>query len=298
VLYNDGMSLSGINFEMLGIPPAKISVVETLRQKGGHTVCRLKVGRTWHVLKWFEEDNALEPQVYDLLERYGIPTLPVHARTGQSLLLEDLSHSRDWRLANLNDMTRVETGLALAAWYRSLHAAGYEALVRKEVLPVGLVPWMEQMTIENIGQAGRRLGIGHLPGWQVVLEQLETLKARARREPHTFNYEDFAHENLALSRCRSSLLQAVVFDYDCFTLGMAYSDIRNVMYSLEGKARQAFTEAYGPSSETERLLDIPLAAIYGLLVAAGRESVPGWARPLLDDVKCGRLESAIQDALA
>jgi hypothetical protein len=66
---------------------------------------------------------------------------------------------------------------------------------------------------------------------------------------------------------------------------------------LEGDARRAFVEAYGPTSETERLLDIPLATIYGLLVAAGRESVPDWAHSLLDDVKCGRLASAIQNAL-
>ena len=125
----------------------------------------------------------------------------------------------------------------------------------------------------------------------------EVLKNRARCLPQTFNYEDFTQENLAVSRGRGSPLQALVFDYDCFTLGMAYSDIRNVMYSLERKARQAFIEAYGPTSEAERLLDIPLSSIYGLLVASGRESVPGWARSLLDDVKSGRLESAIHDSL-
>ena len=78
---------------------------------------------------------------------------------------------------------------------------------------------------------------------------------------------------------------------------MAYSDIRNVLYSLEGDARQAFCEAYGGFNETERLLDIPLATFYGLMVAAQREWVPGWARPLLEDVKSGRLGCAIADAL-
>ena len=286
-----------IDFEKLGIQPADVTAVDILHHKPGHLVCRLKVGGSWRVLKWFNTGEALEPQVYAMLSRYGIPTLPVHACTGQALLLEDLEHSREWRLANQSDMRHARTGIALAAWYRSLHAAGYMALSRGIDIPVKLHPWVEAMTEDDLVEAGIRLAIDNLPGWQAAVGKLELLKARVRHMRQTFNYEDFGCENLALSRGRAAPLRAVVFDYDCFTLGMAYSDIRNVLYSLEGDARQAFCEAYGGFNETERLLDIPLATFYGLMVAAQREWVPGWARPLLEDVKSGRVGCAIADAL-
>jgi hypothetical protein len=128
------------------------------------------------------------------------------------------------------------------------------------------------------------------------LQSIEALKARARVCPQTFNYEDFAGENLALSHDREPL-RAIVFDYDCFTLGAAYSDWRNVTSSLKGAAQEAFAEAYGPVSETERRLDVPLSALHGLLEASRRENVPAWARPLLEDVESGELERSIRNAL-
>jgi len=84
------------------------------------------------------------------------------------------------------------------------------------------------------------------------------------------------------------------FRSHCFTLRVAYSDWRNETYSLECPGQEAFAEAYGLVSETERRVDLPLSVLSGLLVASRRANVPGWARPLLEDVENGILEYSIQ----
>ena len=280
----------------LGLRSSELLTSELLRRKAGHIVCRIQTRHGWHVLKWFESPDALEPKVYILLEGWGIPTLPVHARSDRSLLLEDLEQSRLWRKAVESDMSRAQTGLALAKWYRSLHQAGLEALRHPETLPSGLHAWVDELTEESLAVAGSRLGLTGKPAWAMALKGIEALKGRARICPQTFNYEDFARENLALSRGKGPL-QAVVFDYDCFTLGAAYSDWRNVTSSLEGAAREAFAEAYGPVSKAERQLDLPLSVLFGLLEASRRVNVPGWACPLLEEVENGVLERSILKAL-
>ena len=280
----------------LGLHPSDILACELLRRKAGHGVWRIRMGGAWRVLKSFDTPGALEPKVYALLEDWGIPTLQVYAHTEWSLLLEDLEHSRHWRLAGKADMSRAETGIAVADWYRCLHRAGREALERPETLPPGLHAWVDDLTGETLSVAGEKLELTGKPAWESALHNIEALKARAQACPQTFNYEDFDRENLALSREKNPL-RAVVFDYDCFTLGAAYSDWRNVSFSLTGAARAAFAEAYGPVSETERRLDLPLSTLGGLLEASRRANVPGWARPLLEDVENGVLERSIWRAL-
>jgi len=287
----------------LGLSRGEVCAAELLRFKSGHFVCRLKAGRSWRILKGFDSPDVLEPQVYALLRRYEIPTLSLHGCTRQALLLEDLAHSRSWRNASAADMRRRETGLAVADWYHRLHTVGREALRHPEALPPPLHAWVDELMPAALSAAGIRLGLAGKAAWEFALRHAETLCARARACPQTFNYEDFARENLAVSR--RGPRRAVVFDYDCFTLGMAYSDWRNVTYSdwrnvtysLEGPARESFIEAYGSVSEIEARLDLPLSNLHGLVLASRRENVPGWARPLLESVENGELERSVSKAL-
>lgn len=282
---------------LLGIRHADILQSEMLRKKEGHVVFRLQIERGWFVLKWFEQDDSLEPHVYNLLERHGVPTLPLHACSTQALLLEDLEHSTRWRKATPADMSAEATGLAVAEWYKSLHQAGSQIFRNQVTMPVALHPWVEELSVESLTRAGVRLGLTNLPAWPEAVHSIEPLKVKARRFPQTFNYDDFAQENLALSRDPNKPLQAVVFDYDCFTIGAAYTDWRNVTFSLDGKARKAFINAYGPVSQAERLLDAPLSTFFGLLVASRRATLPGWAHPLLKSVEDGSFLRSVHAAL-
>lgn len=282
---------------LLGIRPSEILEAAILRQRPTHFVFRVRLERGWFVLKWFAAETPLEPHIYQLLERNGVPTLPLYAISANALLLEDLENSPRWRQATAEDIHQAETGAALATWYRRLHEAGRTAFQQQETMPIALHPWIDDLSETALHLAGERLGIAKNITWQMLIQSVEALKKKARACPQTFNYEDFATENLALSR-EATPRQAIVYDYDCFTVGMAASDWRNVMYSLEGEARQAFAETYGPVSETERLLDIPLSTFYGLLIASRRETLPAWASPLLASLANGELERAVQDALA
>jgi hypothetical protein len=232
-------------------------------------------------------------QVYALLEGLGIPTLPVLARTAHSLALEDLERSPRWRQAEEADMARAETGLAVAAWYRALHEAGFRYLARPENRAGGLTSWVDEIDVEQVALAGEKLGLVGCPGWASVLGRIEPLVARYRSFPQTFNYNDFASENLALSSGEDPL-RAVVYDYDCFSTGTVYSDWRNVVSSLVDEGKAAFQEAYGSVDDQEGLLDGPLSSLYGLIVAARRERLPGWARPLIEEVQSGELERSVR----
>jgi len=115
--------------------------------------------------------------------------------------------------------------------------------------------------------------------------------------PQTFNYNDFAVENMALSRAVQVPLRAIVFDYDQFSLGPAYSDWRNVVSGLRGASQSAFEEAYGGVNQHERILDEPLSILYGLVIACRRSQLPRWAVPLSEAARTGGLEGAIRRAL-
>ena len=222
---------------------------------------------------------------------------PTHKQTRQALLLEDLQNSSSWRLANDHDMGRAETGRAVAEWYRSFHRAGRKALEGNDDRTGFLRPWVSEITPQSLESAGAVFSLGDKRAWRMAVENHEALKAKYLELPQTFNYNDFAAENLTLSRSEGPPLQAVVFDYDCFSLGVPYSDWRNVAYSLQGAAQNAFAEAYGPVSEKERFLDEPLDLLFGIVIASRRESTPCWVAPNLAALESGRLESLILKVL-
>lgn len=266
-----------------------------LRQKDSHAVYRLACPQGDFILKWFyAAAPAKELRVYALLAQLGVPTLPVVAAADQALLLADLTTSPDWRLAAPADMTAPETGQAVAAWYRALHAAGAAWLAAPISRSDWLTGWVDELSPAALHAAGARLGITAAPAWQYAVEQVTALIARYRACPQTFNYNDFAAENLALAR--TTPRRAVVFDYDCFATGVVYSDWRNVTYALHGAARSAFAEAYGEVDASERLLDDALAPLYGLLIASQRSRLPAWAQPLVAAVANGELEQALRRA--
>jgi hypothetical protein len=276
----------------------KVMDVVILRERPGHTVYRVFTSKNSYILKWFNAENdILELQVYPLLQRCNVPTLPVHGYTRRALLLEDLQSSPHWRLASDDDMESESTGIALAQWYLHLHQAGREALENAAIDLSFLKREVDVLDTRSLESAGKRLRLDHLPAWKLAVESVDTLTSIYRSLPHTFNYNDFAAENLALSQSTKSTLRAVVFDYDCFGLGLVYSDWRNVTYSLKGRALEAFAHTYGEINQAEKLIDEPLSILYNLVVACSRQTFPEWAKPSIHTVTGGGLERQIRRAL-
>jgi hypothetical protein len=275
-----------------------VEKVTVLRTRDTHVVYRLTCHDHSYILKWFfSPAKSIEPIIYTMLSQYGIPILPVYENTGRALILEDLESSPNWRLAEPSDMELAAIGVALAKWYRSLRQVGYEALKDPHWPRDGVTPWVEQITGSSLKKAGALFKVDNAPAWMAAVEYAPVLKSRYLALPQTFNFNDFAAENLALSRDPGQPLRAIVFDYDCFASGVAYSDWRNVMYSLQGAAKASFQENYGPIAEEERLLDAPLAILHALIIASQRSRIPSWANPLVENVVNGELERMIRVGL-
>jgi len=289
------MKLPGCDLGALGIEAAEIGSLETLRRRGTHTVYRLVLAGRSFILKCFQDTHASrELAVYDLLNSCRVPTLSVHARSECAILLEDLEHSPTWRKVDEKDQDAVATGEAIAAWYHRLHAEGFTTLRAGGGKASFLQSWVSEINIADLLQVGEIFALSGKPGWSEMLAHLEALKNAYLSLPQTFNYNDFAFENLALSRSTTEPLAAVVYDYDQFSTGLAYSDWRNVISGLRAAALQGFIEAYGPIREEEKRYDEPLSLLYGLLVASRRRSLPSWAQPLLDMVRNGELEGMLE----
>lgn len=145
---------------------------------------------------------------------------------------------------------------------------------------------------------GERLGLADLKVWRLAAEHLEGLKKEFRLLPSTLNYNDFDWANLALSREETPGTQAIVFDYHLLGVGPVFSDYRNVIGSLGGKARDAFQDRFGPVDEREILLDAPLSTMYSLYIAAMRPQFPAWAKGLIDQAISGQFERDLRRAVA
>jgi hypothetical protein len=276
--------------------PGEPQNLALLRESPNHRVLRVHCAGSSFILKSFHSAPVLELQVYALLDSLDVPVLPLLARSDQALLLEDLETSPGWRLAVHEDMGLSQTGEALATWYQHLHQAGFQYLSQPQRTPPFLTSWIDEINLPELRLAGEKFGFSAEQGWHSVLEHLEPLKSAYRVLPQTFNYNDFSWVNLALSRTQSPF-QAVVFDYDCFSLGTAYSDCRNVMYALSGAGLKAFVDRYGPLDLASQRLDDPLSTLHGLVIAAGREHFPNWARSLVEAVRQGELARQVRLAL-
>jgi hypothetical protein len=282
----------------LGIDPANDIHLDVLRVRPTHMVYRLSAGERRWILKTFDTTQpAREVEVYRLLTRLGVPVLPVVALDDAYLVIENLEYSPFWRLANDEDMRRAEVGRAVADWYRILHQAGAEYLGEMGGQVDFLTGWVDRLNQQALWQAGLQVEIGDVPAWQMAIRHLDRLKAIYHSYPQTFNYSDFAAENLALSREKGQPQRAVVFDYDCFSTGSAYGDYRNVVYSLEGPARDTFREAFGPVDPREETLDTVLSTLEGIQEAVKQEKFPGWARPLIPFVRSEEFAGAVERLL-
>ena len=88
---------------------------------------------------------------------------------------------------------------------------------------------------------------------------------------------------------------ALVFEYNFFSKGYAYSDIRNVCGNFYNeKAKAAILSMYGAIDEREVIIDDIASILLALIIACDRKIFPHWANTLLERVKEGRLLAAVE----
>ena len=281
-----------------GLESATVERFETLSERHGHAVWRVVTGDHSYVLKWLGGGHGrVEVEGYRLLQELGVPTLPLYGSSDEALVLEDLTRSDTWRLAAEADSAQARVGRAVARWYRLFHDAG-ETLLSQGSPPSFLERETDVLDPETVLLMGRALGLADLPVWALAADHVELLKGAAARLSLTLNYNDFYWTNLALSRREARGLRAIVFDYHLLGMGMRYSDVRNVRFSLTGAAVPAFDEAYGSLDPREQTLDRPLATLHNLHTALRMADFPSWARHSRERVISGDLERDLREAVA
>jgi hypothetical protein len=273
--------------------------LELLRERSTHAVYRLIASERRFILKFYTGPHpSLEGKVYSLLQQLGISTLPVYLQQDNYLLIEDLETSPTWRLAIPADMGSAAVGQAVAAWYRQLHRTGRQALQQNDTRMDFLTSWVDGLEEPSLVAAGQKFDLAHVSAWQAAIQSLPALKKVFHSFPQTFNYNDFADENLALTRDPISPQGAIVFDYDCFSIGTAFSDYRNVLFALKGPAREAFCEASDPVDPGEEVIDNVLSVIENIISAASRSHFPTWAAPSIASIHDGKFGRDLDQALA
>lgn len=254
-----------------------------IRKQNGVIVARVSDCDESCILKLFERPEfRREIDTYRLLASLGIPTIRVLAYTDCSLLLEDLSTSPRWRLAEADDMADCEIAERLAEWYACLHSRG-RAYVRAHT--DGLYDETDTLTRENLALARDKTDTQALPIWATLERQLDDLRARLDRAERTLTYNDFFYTNMTVARDRSA---ARMFDYNLLGKGLASSDLSNVTASLSREAGEAFLRAYDqPIDPAEQALNDVVSVLVGLIFACQRERFPDWGAACLAELEHG-----------
>ncbi|MCL2532432.1 MAG: aminoglycoside phosphotransferase family protein [Oscillospiraceae bacterium] len=255
-----------------------------LREKDGIAVYRTSEG----VLKVFNcEEHRREIEFYNILQRCGVPTLQVLAQTENSLLLEDLDYSSQWRLGQAQDMDNPEIARAIAAWYKLLHKAGQE-YPQLHTLPAET----DVLALVNLHVLAERFPCEAF--WQVLFSHYDVFRTKLAALPQTFTYNDFYYTNLAVARDGTA---ALMFDYNLAGRGYAYGDVRNVCWSLSPRAAEAFRLAYGAINLAEQAVDAVACNLVGLWTAAQREQFPAWAESMRESLENGTLLRNLEELL-
>mgnify|MGYP001820133874 CR=1 FL=1 len=157
--------------------------------------------------------------------------------------------------------------------------------------PPFLERWAESFDRTELAAAGTTLGLNEEPSWRAASDHLPTLQARFRLLPETVTYDDFALENLAVSRTEPR--RAIVFDYGEVSIGPAVTDWRNARWSLEAAALRGFDAGFDRPSAEAIALDQILTTLFSLVAASRRPRLPSWTAPLINDVRFGKLAADI-----
>ena len=276
----------------MGLDHSLLKEVELIRKRHGNRLFRITHGSSSYILKVFgNPDASSEVRAYALLKDLGVPTLHTVATTSDALLLEDLEFSNHLRLAGEDDVGKAGVGVAIAVWYRALHQEG-SRLSTDQTEPSFLRREIEELTPASILDVAFRIGGAGQSEWVNLADNIDSIKNLAMTLEETLTYNDFHWTNLALSR-NEKPVRAIMFDYHLLGVGLRYSDCRNVTFSLEPDAADAFWSTYGETDPREKTLDDLLAPLYALVEAFRRPKFPSWAEESLELAMTGKIQNRL-----
>ncbi|XMB86832.1 hypothetical protein RJG79_03290 [Mycoplasmatota bacterium WC44] len=270
--------------------------IKQLRSKNGVNVYRIYLDDKSYVVKYFEKDEyKREIQMYKLLRDIGVKTLEIYESTNNLIVMEDIMISDRYRLGVEKDLSDLDVAKGLAVWYKDFHEKGLKYL--KDNKDIKLYKELDYITIDTINTVKVKSYTESSFVWNSLISNIDIIKKKINMLPQTLNYNDFYYTNLIVSKDKK---EAFMFDFNFMGQGLKYFDVRNVLYSLKGEAKQIFLEEYGEYDIKEKLVDDVMSVIYDLSKAYGKDIFPKWGEESLgkiNDVSFEKNVSSMIDLL-
>lgn len=275
--------------------------IEHLRSKDGVHLYKIQSCDKRYVLKYFENvEFRREIKNYLILQGLDVLTIPLITYTDEAILMEDISHSADMRLAVKEDMNDPDICFTLGIWYKNLHEKGKEYV---RLNGGGMYMETDCITFENIQMIKQKTDTAKNPVWKVIEEKLHYLREIIDKTEKTLTYNDFYYINMAVSKVHG----AFMFDYNLLGKGYVASDIKNVTVQLNENAKNAFLKGYGQYNKRvncvhrvsvahaiEELMHEVAGNLVALCFACQREVFPEWGYEEVEAVKNGVLLENIE----
>lgn len=279
-----------IELNKMGLTASGELTLTEIRNKAGVHLYRVNYRGASFVLKHFlNKDDTREILNYSILNQLGVPTIKAIAKTGKSLLLEDISCSDIYRLGTADDLSDAGVAALVAAWYKTLHAKGEGYL--KNTSESGLYRETDMITMENIAMIRDRSGAAGNPVWPLIIDNFPAIRKAISGLKETLTFNDFYWTNMIVKKDKTA---ALMFDYNLLGIGYRYGDLRNVCSALSDDGKAAFLKHYGEYDETEKLIDDCLCILVDLISAFKKPSFPSWAAGSLQQVTDGTLHTLIK----
>jgi len=276
---------------LLGLKKENCSNISIISKKHGNMVYGLKYDNKNYVLKCYTNENNREVKFYELLKTLKIPTLRIITSCESAILIESIDYSLDKRIAKEKDLEDENIIISLAHWYKDFHDKGREYIKHNGVESFFLdeISYITQESLETLTHMYKLIDA---PGWKLVINGYQDIISYCKRLPQTFNYNDFSHLNMVISKN-----SVFMYDFHLMGYGMAYSDIRNVLTALDENSKNIFLEHYGNYNEEEKILDDPISILVALCISLNFKTRPSWARGLVQSVFSGEFLFKFKNAL-
>lgn len=278
--------------EVLGLENKECIALEEIRNKDGIYLYKVRYKNENFVLKYFlNHDYKREISNYDLLKHLEVPTIKVLGGTANSILLEDIDKSQDYRLGREEDLSDSEVARAIAKWYKKLHEKGLERPIKDNER---FYREIDCITREDIQVVKNKSNTKDNSLWNLMEDNWNLFLSIIKGLEETINYNDFYWTNLVV---RKDKKEALMFDYNFLGVGTRYNDIRNVTVSLSEAAKDAFMDEYGGYSQREKAVDDVTTPLITLISAYKKDTFPKWAGEALKSINDGTLEKNIRNLL-
>lgn len=278
--------------EALGLENKDHMALEEIRSQNGIYVYRVKHKDENFVLKYFlNHDYKREISNYSLLKRLEVPTIKVLGATDNSLLLEDINKSHEYRLGREEDLSDPEVTRAIAKWYKKLHQRGLERPIKDNDRFYREIDCISKANIQVVKNKSNTKDNSL---WNLIEDNWSLFLSIVTGLEETLNYNDFYWTNLVVSKDKK---EALMFDYNFLGVGSRYNDIRNVTVSLSEVAREAFMDEYGGFNQKEKAVDDVTTPLVTLISAYKKDTFPKWAEEAQKSINDGTLEKNIRNLL-